>query len=420
MIYRKTVFDNGTRIITESLSHAKSISLGIWVNAGSRDEVHQKSGIFHLIEHMIFKGTKDRSAAQIAMDFDRIGGFSNAFTSKEQTCFYARVLNKHLKFVAGLFSDIFINSLFAEEDLELEKSVVLQEISMTEDTPDEYVQVLFDQSFWADDSLGRSILGTKEIVAGTTRKEILDYAECFYAPGRVVIAASGSVDHDLLVEYFRPFFESLPARNDGPPVRSTPLITPNVSCYNKKLEQVHLCLGVRASSLSGEERFAETIFNAILGGNMSSRLFQEIREKRGLAYSLYSYISSFMDTGVIKIYIATDKEKINSVLELVGMLVKKLQSSDLSESDLTGAKEYLIGGILLGTENMGNLMTRLAKNEFIFGKHISYEDIIVRLEKVTLDEVIDVSRRMFSSDNVSVTVLGPVDKDKIDVDPIRF
>ena len=421
MTYRKTIFDNGTRIITESLSHAKSISLGIWVNAGSRDEVDHKMGIFHLIEHMIFKGTKERSASQIAKDLDKIGGFSNAFTSKEQTCFYARILDKDLKFLADLFSDIFINSLFTEEDVELEKSVVLQEISMMEDTPDEHIQVLFDQSFWGHDPLGSSILGTKETVGKFTRNDILDYVTRFYSPDRVVIAASGCVDHDFLVPYFKPFFECLPApNNNNPPTRSIPLITPNISCHTKKLEQVHLCLGVRASSLSGEERFAETVFNTILGGNMSSRLFQEIREKRGLAYSLYSYISSFMDTGVIKIYVATDKEKVNSVLELVGMLIKGFQNRDFSESDLIRAKEYLVGGILLNTENMGSLMMRLARNEFIFGKYINYKEIIKKLEGVTLDEVIDASKRMFSPDNVSLTVLGPVDEDKIDVSTLKF
>jgi predicted Zn-dependent peptidase len=420
MTYRKTVFDNGTRIITESLPHAKSISLGIWVNAGSRDEVGRKMGIFHLIEHMIFKGTKDRSATQIAKDLDKIGGFSNAFTSKEQTCFYARVLDKHLKFLADLFSDIFINSQFTEEDVELEKSVVLQEISMMDDTPDEYVQVLFDQSFWRNDLLGNSILGTKDTVGGITRDDILDHVKRFYCPDRVVIAASGNVDHDLLVTYFKPFFEALPNRNSSASARPTPLISPNVSCHTKKLEQVHLCLGVRASSLSDEERFIETVFNTILGGNMSSRLFQEIREKRGLAYSLYSYISSFMDTGVIKIYVATDKEKVNSVLELLSMLVKGLQDGDLSGPDISIAKEYLTGGILLGSENMGNLMTRLARNEFIFGKYINYKEIIEKLEAVTLDDVIDASKRMFSPDNISLTVLGPVDEGNIDVGLLNF
>jgi predicted Zn-dependent peptidase len=420
MTYKKTVLANGAKIITDSPSHARSVSLGIWVNAGSRDELERERGICHLIEHMIFKGTKSRSAIQIAKDLDAIGGFSNAFTGKEQTCFHARVLEKHLQFLTDLLSDIFINSTFAERDLQVEKSVVLQEISMMEDTPDEYVQVLFDQTFWGRDPLGRPILGTKETVNRITRREILGCVSRFYSPERVVIAAAGNVDHDLLVDYFRPLFEHLPDQNNTSPARPLALSTPTLSYYPKELEQVHLCLGAQASSLSGEKRFAEAIFNTILGGNMSSRLFQEIREKRGLAYSLYSHISAYMDTGLIRIYVATDKEKINRVLELIGRMIKRIQDGDLSTSDMARTKEYLIGGILLGSEYMDSLMIRLAKNEFIFERYISYEELIAELEKVTLNHVVEVSKRIFSAGRISLTVLGPVDGDKIVVDPLNF
>ena len=418
--YKKTILKNGFRIITESLSHAKSVSLGIWVNAGSRDELDKERGIFHFIEHMIFKGTTNRSARQIAKDLDTIGGFSNAFTSKEQTCFHARVLDKHLQFLTELFSDIFINSLFAEKDLELEKAVVLQEISMTEDTPDEYVHVLSDQTFWQGDPLGRPILGTKETVSNITRKEILDYVSRFYSPTRVVIAAVGNVDHTLVVDYFKSFLEPLSDRNNSLLTRPVPLVTPTVSSYPKELEQVHLCVGAQASSLSEERRFAEAIFNTILGGNMSSRLFQEIREKRGLAYSVYSYINAYIDTGLLRIYLATDKNEINMVLELIKLLIADIKNGNLSKDDIASAKEYLIGGILLSSENMSNLMLRLARNEFIFERYIHYEELIRELEKVTLDEVIDASERIFSAGNVSVTALGPVDKDLITVDLLTF
>ncbi len=420
MKIKKTVFANGTRIITERLSHARSVSLGIWVNTGSRDELDKERGIFHLIEHMIFKGTKNRSATQIAKDLDIMGGFSNAFTGKEQTCFHARVLDKHLQSLTHLLSDIFINSIFAGKDLELEKAVVLQEICMMEDTPDDYVNVLFDQRFWEGDPLGRPILGTKETVTKITKREILDYVSQFYSPNRVVIAAAGNVDHDLLVEYFRPFFEPIPDQDSSSPKRLSPSTTPTVASYPKELEQVHICLGAQASSLSGEERFAELIFNTILGGNMSSRLFQEIREKRGLAYSIYSHINAYMDTGVIRIYVATDKREINKVLELIEKQIKGIQGGDLTADDIAGVKEYLIGGILLAAENTGSLMIRLARNEFIFEKYISYEELIAEIEKVTMDEVIDVAKGIFSAGKVSLTVLGPVDRDKIAVDPLNF
>lgn len=420
MKHRKTIFDNGIRLITDRVAHAKSISMGIWVNAGSRDEDERDRGIFHLIEHMIFKGTKSRSAMQIAKDLDAIGGFSNAFTSKEQTCFYARVLDRHLQFVIDLLSDIFINSVFAERDLELEKSVVLQEIHMMEDSPDEYVQVLFDQAFWGGDPLGKPILGTKDTVTRITRDDIVRYVSRFYSPTRVAIAAAGNVDHDLLVASFKPLFEALPPQQSPFPSRSTPSSKPSISSHSKELEQVHMCLGARAASLSARERFAEALFNTLLGGNMSSRLFQEIREKKGLAYAVYSGLSGYIDTGMMKVYVAMDKEQTNKALEIIVQIIKGVQKGDLDDGDLNRAKEYLTGGILLGTENNDVLMTRLARNEFIFGKYISYRELLAELNKVTLDEVVEASKRIFSPESVSLTVLGPIHEDQIAVDPINF
>jgi len=420
MNYKKTFFDNGIRLVTERVAHAKSISLGIWVDAGSRDEDENERGIFHLIEHMIFKGTKKRSATQIAKDLDAIGGFSNAFTSKEQTCFYGRVLDRHLPFLIDLLSDIFINSVFAEKDLELEKSVVLQEIHMMEDTPDEYVGVLFDEAFWAGDPLGRPIMGTKESVTGIGRDDILRYVSRFYSPTRVAIAAAGNLDHDLMAASFKPLFETISPYPGSSAARSTPSSTPSVVSSPKQLEQVHLCFGARASSLSARERFAESIFNILLGGNMSSRLFQEIRENRGLAYAVYSSINGYIDTGMLKVYAATEKDQINRVLELIVQIIKGIQNGDLDDGDLDRAKEYLIGGILLGTESNDVLMTRLARNEFIFGRYVGYRELLAELKKVTLDEVVEASRRIFSPKGISLTVLGPVDRDQIAVDPLDF
>jgi len=420
MTYKKTILANGIKIITEHIPHAKSVALGIWVNAGSRDEFEQERGIFHLIEHMIFKGTKTRSATQIAKDLDTLGGFSNAFTTKEQTCFHARVLDHHLKFLTELFSDIFINSLFSEDELELEKAVVLQEISMMEDTHDEYVQILSDQSFWADAPLGRPILGTKETVMSITQAQIFDHVSRFYFSQGVVIAAAGKVNHDLLVDYLKPFFASLPAKRDGIPPRRTPPMNPQISCFPKQIEQVHLCLVAPASSLSGKERFAEAVFNTILGGNMSSRLFQEIREKRGLAYSLYSYASAFADTGLIRIYVATDKDSVSQVLELINSIITDIQQGVLSQRDIDEAKDYLAGGLVLGTESTNTLMMRLAKNEYVFGRYISDDELIREIEGVTLDEVIDTATRMFSAGKVSLTVLGPMERDSLAVDPLLF
>jgi predicted Zn-dependent peptidase len=291
---------------------------------------------------------------------------------------------------------------------------------MMEDTHDEYIQILSDQSFWAGEPLGMPILGTRETVSTITRKQIFDYRSRFYSPERVVIAAAGKVDHDLLVKYFKPFFEPLQGRNDTPLKRFAASGTPTASFFPKELEQVHLCLGGRAASLSAKERFAEAVFNTILGGNMSSRLFQEIREKRGLAYSLYSYLSAYTDTGIVRIYVATDKTSVNRVLELIGSLIKGIQEGDLSSDDIGSAKDYLIGGILLAAESMNSRMMRLAKNEFVFERYVPQEELLAELNKVTGGEVVEASRRMFAAHNVSLTVLGPVDGDSIAVDPLEF
>ena len=291
---------------------------------------------------------------------------------------------------------------------------------MMEDTHDEYVQILSDQSFWSGEPLGRPIMGTKETVDSITRNEILDCLSRFYSPQRIIIAAAGMVDHEVFVSYFGPFFEPLQDKHNGLVARPIPLVTPSVSFYPKELEQVHVCFGAQSSSLSGEERFAEAVFNTILGGNMSSRLFQEIREKRGLAYSLYSYLSAFTDTGLMRIYVATDKDAVNQVLDLIGSLITDIRKGELSENDVVGAKDYLVGGLILAAESTNNLMMRLAKNEYVFKRYVSNDELIEELDRVTLDEVIDASRRMFSADKVSLTLLGPVERDSLAADPLPF
>ncbi len=420
MGYNKTVLDNGVRIVTDNLSNTRSVSLGIWVDAGSRDEVNRERGVFHFIEHMIFKGTKDRTAVQISKELDALGGYANAFTSKEKTCFHARIVDTKLKRLTELFSDIFLYSIFDEKELELERSVILQEINMVEDTPDEYIQILFEQDFWKGNPLGRAILGTREAVRKISRKDLLNYISRFYSPERIVIAAAGCVDHDDLVGYFKPFFDSLLVSEDSIPFRVRPLATPSISTYRKDLEQVHICLGAQASSMREKQRFADLVFNTILGGNMSSRLFQEIRERRGLAYSVFSYISSFMDTGAERVYLATDTEKVNKSMQLIGSIIKTIQEKNIDGLDLTRAKEYLKDGILLGLESMDSMMMRLAKNEFVFGRYVTYEELMKDIEDVTMNEVLEAARRIFMPGNISLALLGPIDQDSIDLSPVTF
>ncbi len=418
-MYHKTVLDNGVRIISEQLEHLRSISLGIWVDAGSRDEDATENGISHFIEHMVFKGTMNRNSLQIAKELDAIGGLSNAFTGKENTCFHGRVLGKHFTVLADIFSDIFLNSTFDPGDMDRERQVILQEISMVEDTPDDNIHVLFNRFFWMDHPVGMSILGTGETVSSLNRENILQYISKFYVPERIIVAAAGDVDHQSLVSYFKPVLESLTKGNQNLK-RTSPGSHAGVSVHNKDLEQVHICLGGAAPSLASDKRFASAILNTVLGGNMSSRLFQEIRENRGLAYSVYSFLSAYMDTGLLGVYVGTDLQNVNPVLETIQREIQKISKGGLSESDLSAAKEHLSGGIYLASESADGRMMRIAKNEFNFERYVEYEELIAYLEKVTVDEVIEISNTIFQEGKVSLTTLGPLEEEGLDMDNLRF
>ena len=418
-MHRKTVLKNGVRIVTERLEHFRSISLGIWVDVGSRDEAEKENGISHFIEHMIFKGTGNRSSLEIAKELDAIGGFSNAFTGKEQTCFHSKVLDKHFSNLADILSDIFLNSIFDPKDMDRERQVILQEINMVEDTPDEHVHVLFNRLFWINHPLGLPVLGTGETVPTFTKETILNSIKRFYTPDRIIIAAAGNIDHEAMVTCFKPLFEPLESVPQHHP-RNTPQTNSDISCQHKELEQVHICLGGEASHLSSELRFASAILSTILGGNMSSRLFQEIREKRGLAYSVYSFLSAYVDTGLMGVYVATDPLKVNQVLKVIHTEIQKIQKGGISRTDLEAAQEHLIGGILLGSENTDSRMMRLAKNEYVFGRYISYEELVASLESVTIDGVVAIARETFHSQNVSLVTLGPLTEEDLDLECLKF
>jgi len=418
-MYHRTILDNGLKIISEPMDHMRSVSLGIWVNAGSRDELEEESGISHFIEHMSFKGTKKRSSLQIAKELDAIGGFSNAFTGKEHTCFHAKVLSKDLKTLSDIFTDLFLNSSFDPEDLERERQVILQEINMVEDAPDENIHVIFNHLLWKDHPIGLSILGTDKTVRAIQRKDILRYMKQFYIPQRIMVVAAGNVNHDTLVSTFKPCLE---AREGGrkSPERTIPGSHSRVSVQAKDLEQVHICLGGSAPSQIGEDRFAATLLNTILGGTMSSRLFQEIREKQGLAYVVYSFLSAYADTGMLGIYVASEARQVNPVLRTIHREIEKIKKGSLSASDLASAREHLIGSIYLGSESTDNRMMRNARNEFIFERYVPYGELVAGLEKVSVDEVIDVANRIFQDPHMSLAVLGPIREEALDRDSLSF
>lgn len=418
-MHKKSVLQNGVRIITERLDHFRSVSFGIWIGAGSRDETVEENGISHFVEHMIFKGTRSRNSHQIALELDVIGGLSNAFTSSEYTCFHSRVLDKHLGTLVDILSDIFLHSIFDPTELDRERQVILQEINMLEDTPDEHIHVLFGNLHWMDHPLGMSVLGTPMSVSAIHRENILTYMKKFYTPEQILLVAAGNVDHEDIVSRVRPLFEKIQP-TDSVPSRTSPVYHPGISCHQKDLEQVHVCLGGLGPSLSSNRRFAGAVLNNILGGNMSSRLFQEIREKRGIAYSIYSFLVSYIDAGLLGVYLATERKNVNRSLEIIKKEIMRMQKGDLSESELAATKENIIGGILLGAESTDSRMMRLAKNEYVYGRHISHEEVISILEKVTVEEVVEVAQESFKDDRVSLVTLGPLEKADLDQGTLSY
>lgn len=413
-MYEKTVLSNGIRIVTEKIDHYKSVSLGIWVGTGSRDENISNNGVSHFIEHMLFKGTPSRDTLLIARELDAIGGLANAFTGKEYTCFHSKVLDKDFNKLVEILSDIFLNSSFDPAEIEKEKQVVLQEISMIEDSPEEQVHELFNTQFFSSHPLGLPVLGTPETVSSFDRDIILEYMRDYYNTDRIIISAAGNIEHKDVVKAFEEKFKRLePVKREIKKISHSP--ASSIVCSYKELEQINIVIGGKAPTLTSKMRFAGAILNTILGGNMSSRLFQEIREKRGLAYSIYSFISSYIDSGILGICVGSDPDEVNNVIDLINREILKIEEGDLSEADIDEAREHLIGGILLGSENTDSRMMRIAKNEFIFGRYIEYAEVIDYLKKVTIDDIVECMKQSFFPGGVAITTLGSVNRDDLDL-----
>ena len=407
----KTVLDNGIRVLTNRMPHVRSISMGVWANVGARDETSDENGLSHFIEHMIFKGTKRRTSYQIAKEFDAIGGHSNAFTSMENTCYHAKVMDTHLTTMVDILSDIFLNSVFDPKEFEKERPIIFQEIGMIEDNPEDYIHVLSGNAFWGENPLGRSIIGSRENITRFNAKTLKKFFQRFYQSERIVISASGNLSHDAFVNLIRKAFESIHPSNSFPE-RITPTGRFNIHLHHRKLEQVHVCIGTKGLAIADPKRYAFSLLNTILGGNMSSRLFQEIRERRGLAYSIYSFISSHVDTGMFGVYIAVDPKTSLKSTELILREMRKLKEMRVDPTDLNNAKEYTKGGLLLAAESVDNHMVRLAQNEIHFGRQIPLKSVIDGIETVTGDEIIDLARYLYQSEQLALTMLGPVSDKK--------
>jgi predicted Zn-dependent peptidase len=403
----KTTLGNGVRIITKQVPHVRSVSMGVWVNIGARDESISENGLSHFIEHMIFKGTAKRTAFQIAKEFDAIGGQTNAFTTMENTCYYAKVMDAHLDTMVEILSDIFLNSVFDNQEIERERPVIFQEIGMVDDNPEEYIHILSGKVYWGDSGLGRSILGTRENIIGFDSETIKTFFRRHYQPESIIIAAAGNLVHDRFVDLVGPAFEKIPP-GVGIPERTTPAGHSLVEIQEKNIEQAHVLLMTRGLSLTDSGRYAFSLLNTMLGGNMSSRLFQEIRERRGLAYAVYSFISSYVDTGMFGAYVGVDPNNAPAAIELILKEMARMKTVRVDDAELRDAKEYTKGSLMLATESVDNQMVRLAQNEIHFGKEIPIKTVVNKIESVTPDDVVSLAEFLFEEKQLALALLGPI------------
>lgn len=410
---RRTVLPNGLIVLTERMEHLRSVAMGVWIKSGSRCEPAETNGISHFVEHMLFKGTRSRSAQHIAREMDSIGGNLDAFTGKETICFTVKSLSEHVPIALDVLADLVLNPVFAASDIERERDVILEEIKIDEDNPDVLVHELFTQNFWKDHPLGKPILGTTSTVGRLSQPQLFDYHGGRFNGGNMVFSAAGLLDHDQFVNEvaskFAPLIAGLPIADEQAPPTSARIILRN----KKALEQVQICLGVPAPSVTDTNRYVTLILNTILGGGMSSRLFQTIREERGLAYSVYSDLSPYRDTGTLCIYAGTSAGKALGTIDLILAEFAKIKSELLSDEELTRAKDQLKGNILMGLESSNSRMANLARQEIYFHQFFTVDEIIARVEAVTADQVQQMAQRLFDPERIAVTLLGRLDGIKL-------
>jgi predicted Zn-dependent peptidase len=410
---RRTVLPNGLTILTEKMDHIRSVAMGVWIRAGSRHELPEINGISHFVEHMVFKGTKSRSAQHIAREVDAIGGNLDAFTGKETVCFNIKVLDEHVPVALDVLSDLVLNPVFATDEITRERGVILEEIKMDEDNPDYLVHEIFTQAFWKDHPLGKPILGTKETVRRFERDTLCSFYGQRFHGSNMIFSAAGNIDHDAFVEQVTRRFESLPA-GESLTVQVPPKTAARIILKNKKaLEQVQLCLGVPAPAIADESRYVTLVLNTILGGGMSSRLFQTVREERGLAYSIYSDLNPYSDTGSLCVYAGTSSDRAIQVVQLVMEQFRRLKNEPLPADELRRAKDQLKGNLLLSLESSMSRMSNLARQQMHFNYFFGMQEILDRVESITEDQVLAMANHLFQPELVAVTLLGRLDGVKL-------
>ena len=412
---KKTVLNNGLRILTDKVSDMRSVSMGILVKAGSGDEAPIEAGISHFVEHMMFKGTPTRSAFEIAREIDSVGGKINAATGKESTMYYCVILDEHMDVAVNVLSDIFLNSLFDPKEIDVERGVILEEIRMYEDTPDELIHDIFAETILGGHPMGRPTIGTFETVGGLKREGMLSYTGRMYRPENILITVAGNVEHEEVVSKFEPVFGPLKA--GVPRAKIEPISFQRaVKVKKKKTEQVHLCLGTRAISQLDEDRYAFIALDNVLGGSMSSRLFQEVREKKGLAYSIYSYVNPYRDFGFFAVYAGTSMANYNKVIDIVSDELRKIKKEGITDEELKRAKEFVKSSLVLGLESTSSRMGWSARSEFYYDRVLLIDEVFAEVDKIGRDDIIRLANKYFTDDSLSLTMIGDFKEDpKIEI-----
>jgi predicted Zn-dependent peptidase len=408
-IYRKTTLDNGIRVVTETIPHVRSVSLGVWADVGSRDESPSQNGISHFLEHMVFKGTRKRSVRDIAQSLESLGGYLNAFTTKEQTCFYARVLDANVPEAIDVLSDIVLNATFNRKELEKEKLVVIEELKNAEDDPEDIIHDYFEKALFPGHSLGYPIIGTEDNLRRFTRDDLVSHVADYYLPTRVVVAAAGNVDHARLVRLAEKYFgrlkfaRSTNKRKAGP----TRGMRPALREYTRPINQAHISLGTVGYSIHHDDRYPLLVLNALLGEGMSSRLYQTIREKHGFAYTVYSFVNLLSDTGLFGAYIGTDRKNIDNAIDLVHKELRTLKKNLVSQGELQRTKSQIKGTMMLGLENMSSRMMRLGSAELYFQSYITLDSVLKKVDAVTPAAIRRVATDLFDERRFSTVIIRP-------------
>ena len=410
---RKVILDNGVRVVMERMSALKSVAIGFWINVGTRDEAKGQEGLSHFLEHMMFKGTRRRSAAQISKEIDSLGGEMNAFTTHESTVFYVKVLDQQIEQAVDLLADLFHHSRFSPKEIEREKHVVLEEIRTVRDDPEDFVQELHAHHVMRDHPLGRSILGNPSTMERIGRKDILTFVGEQYSPAKLVVAVAGNFNPNTLLPLLNRSFgkwRASPSTPNGVDFRRPPELCSGTFVHPKRLEQTHVCFGLPGISANHPTRYAAHILNALFGGGVSSRLFQEVREKRGIAYTIYSQLSCFSDSGTLTIYAATGAKEAPELVDVVRREIQRLRRSGPANQELTRTKNQLKGTLMLGLEGTYGRMNKLAKDEICQGRYISLREMLSEIDKVSKDQIHEVAQVLLNVEDITVTALGPVAK----------